>query len=405
MSDLRLADARAWAAEGHWQRMDAATAHLDGPFAAVSLDALARNASDMVRRAGGTPLRVATKSVRSRPVIEAVLATPGWRGVLSATLPEALWLSATIDDIVVGYPTADRGALRSLARDERALERVTLMVDSVDQLELIDRVMPGHPEVRVAIELDASLHLGPIYAGVRRSPQRTPAQLVGLARAVVDRPGFRLVGILAYEAQISGVQNTVPRGLVPPAALRLMQRLSARELLERRGAAVAAVREIAELEFVNGGGTGSIDTTAREAAVTEMAAGSGLFGAHLFDGYRAFTVAPALAFALPVVRRPGPGWVTLLGGGWVASGPAGHDKEPIATWPEGLRLDREEGVGEIHTPVHGRAADRLAIGDRVWMRHAKAGELCERTDELHVVSGEEVVASVPTYRGEGRKLL
>ncbi|WP_307864315.1 amino acid deaminase/aldolase [Agrococcus sp. TF02-05] len=405
MSELRLAEARPWAAEGHWSRMDAATAHLDGPFAALSLDALARNASDMVRRAGGTPLRIATKSVRSRAVIEAVLATPGWHGVLSATLPEALWLAGSIDDVVVGYPTTDRDGLRALARDERALERVTLMVDSVDHLDLIDRVVPGHPELRIAIELDASLRLGLIYAGVRRSPQRTPAQLLDLARAVVDRPGFRLVGIMAYEAQISGVQNTVPRGLVPPAALRLMQRLSARELLERRGAAVAAVREIAELEFVNGGGTGSIDTTANETAVTEIAAGSGLFGAHLFDGYRAFTVAPALAFALPVVRRPGPGWVTLLGGGWVASGPAGHDKEPIAAWPEGLRLDREEGVGEIHTPVHGRAADGLAIGDRVWMRHAKAGELCERTDELHVVAGAEVVASVPTYRGEGRKLL
>jgi D-serine deaminase-like pyridoxal phosphate-dependent protein len=405
MSRLRLDDARPWVAEEHWRRMDAATAHLDGPFAAVSLDALARNARDMVRRAAGTPLRVATKSVRSRPVIEAVLATPGWRGVLSGTLPEALWLSQTIDDVVVGYPTTDRGALRALAGDEQALERVTLMVDSVDHLDLIDRIVPGHPELRIAIELDASLHFGPLYAGVRRSPQRTPAELLALARAVVDRRGFRLVGVMAYEAQIAGVQNTVPRGLRPAAALRMMQRFSARELRERRGEAVAAVRGVAELEFVNGGGTGSIDSTARESAVTEIAAGSGLFGAHLFDGYSAFTVAPALAFALPVVRRPGPGWVTLLGGGWVASGPAGHDKQPIVAWPEGLRLDREEGVGEIHTPVHGRAADRLAIGDRVWMRHAKAGELCERTDALHVVSGDEVIASVPTYRGEGRKLL
>ncbi|MCR8669833.1 amino acid deaminase/aldolase [Agrococcus sp. HG114] len=402
---LRLADAQPWRADGHWQRMEAATAHLDGPFAACSLDALARNAADMVARAGGVPLRLATKSVRTRAVIEAVLATPGWHGVLAATLPEALWLSASIDDVLVGYPTTDRAALRALVRDDAARERITLMVDSVDHLELIDRVAPGHPELRIAIELDASWRLGPLYAGVRRSPQRTPAQLEALARAVVERPGFRLVGVMSYEAQVSGVQNAVPRGLVPPAALRLMQRLSVRELRERRGAAIAAVRQVADLELVNGGGTGSIETTAQDPAVTEIAAGSGLFGAHLFDGYRAFSVAPALAFALPVVRRPGPGWVTLLGGGWVASGPAGHDKEPVAVWPEGLRLDREEGVGEVHTPVRGAAADRLELGDRVWMRHAKAGELCERTDELHIVSGDQVVATVPTYRGEGRKLL
>jgi len=35
------------------------------------------------------------------------------------------------------------------------------------------------------------------------------------------------------------------------------------------------------------------------------------------------------------------------------------------------------------------------------MRHAKAGELCERFDVLHLIRGSERVATVPTYRGEG----
>jgi D-serine deaminase-like pyridoxal phosphate-dependent protein len=405
MSGLRLADAQPWLAEGHWRRMDAATAGLDGPFAALSLDALAANARDMVARARGTALRVATKSVRSRAVLDAVLATPGWRGVLAATLPEGLWLAETIDDVLVGYPTVDRAALRALAGDERALERVTLVVDSIEHLEAIDAAAPGHPTIRVAIELDAALELGPLRAGVRRSPLRSPAQVRGLARAIVDRPGFRLVGLMAYEAQVAGVQNTVRRGRVPAVVLRRMQRLSIRELRERRGATVAAVRELADLEFVNGGGTGSIETTAADAAVTEIGAGSGLFGAHLFDGYRGFRPAPALAFALPVVRRPGSGCVTLLGGGWIASGLPGPDKAPLIVWPEGLRIDPNEGAGEVQTPVLGAAADRLRLGDRVWLRHAKSGELCERTDELHVVHGTEVLGSIPTYRGEGRKLL
>lgn len=402
---LRIDEAAPWRADGHWQRMDAATAELDAPFAALSLEALAHNARAMVERAAGTPLRLATKSVRSREVIEAVLRLPGFRGVLAATLPEGLWLSATVDDVLVGYPTVDRRALRALAADERALARVTLMIDSLEHLDRVDAAAPGHPPIRVALELDASFELWPVRAGVRRSPVREPARFAALAEAVVARPGFVLVGVMAYEAQVAGVQDARRRGLAPPVLLRAMQRMSVAELRERRGAAVAAVRRVAHLEFVNGGGTGSIELTAADPAVTEIGAGSGLFGPHLFDGYRRFSPAPALAFALPVVRRPGPGCVTLLGGGWIASGPHGPDREPVVAWPEGLRIDPQEGAGEVQTPVLGAAADRLRLGDRVWLRHAKAGEPCERTDALHVVAGDQVVDSIPTYRGEGRKLL
>jgi D-serine deaminase-like pyridoxal phosphate-dependent protein len=68
----------------------------------------------------------------------------------------------------------------------------------------------------------------------------------------------------------------------------------------------------------------------------------------------------------------------------------------------GLKLDRNEGAGEVQTPVLGTAADALRIGDRVWFRHAKAGELCERFNELHLIEGSAITATVPTYRGEGK---
>ncbi|WP_347756363.1 alanine racemase [Agrococcus sp. ProA11] len=402
---LELIDARPWVAEGHWERLDAAVAHLDGPLVAVSHEALAHNARDMVRRANGVPLRLASKSVRSRAVTEAVLRLPGWRGVLAATLSEAIWLSATVDDVLLGYPTVDRGGIRALAADERALERVTLMIDSVEHLDCIDAAAPGHPEIRIAIELDSGLRFGPLRAGVRRSPLRTPEQVRAMARLVVGRAGFRLVGMMSYEAQVAGVQNGHRRGAMPALAVRAMQRLSVSDLLERRSAAVAAVRAEAPLEFVNGGGTGSIESTGSDPAVTEIAAGSGLFGAHLFDGYRRFSPAPALAFALPVVRKPAAGVATLLGGGWIASGPHGRDRSPVIAWPPDLRLDPAEGAGEVHTPVLGSAADRLRLGDRVWMRSAKSGEPNERVRELQLVRGDAVVGSVPTYRGEGRQLL
>jgi D-serine deaminase-like pyridoxal phosphate-dependent protein len=220
------------------------------------------------------------------------------------------------------------------------------------------------------------------------------------------RPGFRLVGLMAYEGHIAGVGDAVPGRPVRSRAVRLMQAAARRELAERRAAVVRAVRAVApELEFVNGGGTGSVQYTAAEDAVTEIAAGSGLFVPRLFDTYRSFRGRPAALFALPVVRRPGVGVVTVLGGGYPASGPAGADRLPVPYLPEGLRYDRQEGPGEVQTPLLGPAADDLLIGDKVWFRHAKAGELCERFDTLHLVEGDRVTRSVPTYRGEGRKFL
>jgi D-serine deaminase-like pyridoxal phosphate-dependent protein len=190
-----------------------------------------------------------------------------------------------------------------------------------------------------------------------------------------------------------------------------MQSLSARELAPRRAAVVAAVQEALSrsgappLEFVNGGGTGSLERTVAEPAVTEASAGSGLYGPALFDTYRAFTPRPAAMFALPIVRRPGRGVVTALGGGYLASGPADAARLPRPHLPSGLRLDRQEGAGEVQTPLIGAAADMLRVGERVYFRHTKAGELSERFKSFHLLEGERIVEEAPTYRGEGQCFL
>ena len=403
----------------HWPRLTAVTTHLDPPLGVIDRAALAYNAADLVRRAGGMPIRVASKSIRVRGILEAVLAHPGYAGVLAYTLPEALWLASPrgqggsdIDDVVLGYPSTDRAAIARLAADEWLAVRVTLMIDDVAHLDLIDSVVApsARASIRIAIELDASWR-GPLgHLGVRRSPLHSPEQLAALARVVTERAGFTLVGVMAYEAQIAGLGDAPPGRPVRSLLVRGIQRQSRAELRDRRARAIAAVGAIADsagtpLQFVNGGGTGSLESTSAEPAVTELAAGSGLMGPHLFDTYRAFTPAPAASFALPVVRRPTDDIATLLGGGWIASGPPGPDRLPQVVWPEGLRMLGTEAAGEVQTPLRGPAARTLHVGDRVWLRHTKAGELSEHLDAFHVVDGDHVSGELPTYRGEGKVFL
>jgi len=401
---------------GDLERYNAATAHLEPPFAVVDLTAMRANAEAMTRRAAGKPIRLASKSVRCRELIGQVLRMDGFRGMLAFTLPEALWLASrgASDDIVVAYPTADHTALARLAGDPAAAAAITVMVDCLEHLDMIEKAAAswaggtgGPYPVRVCIDIDAGyLALrGLMRAGARRSAIRTPADAAALADAIVARPGLRLAGLMGYEAQIAGVGDSPEGRPLYAMAVRYMQRKSGAELARRRAAIVTAVREIAPLEFVNGGGTGSIEKTAAEAAVTEIGAGSGLYHPRLFDGYRGFRGRPAALFALPVVRRPGPGVVTALGGGYLASGAGNRARLPSPYLPAGLRLDGQEGAGEVQTPLLGAAADRLRIGDRVWLRHAKAGELCERFNELHLIEGSAVVATAPTYRGEGKSFL
>ncbi len=396
-------------AESAAGRYDLATAALDPPLALVDADAFDRNAADLTRRAAGRPIRVATKSLRCRFLIERALATPGYRGVMCYSLPEALWLHAagTSDDLLVAYPTVDRRALRALAADPLARAQITIMVDSTEHLDVVDRALGAdHPEIGVCAELDVSwrpLARSPlVHIGTRRSPVHTPRQALELARAIVARPGFRLAGLMGYEGQIAGLGDAPPGHPVRAQLIRFIQARSVRELSQRRAEAIRLIREVARLEFVNGGGTGSLESTAGDSSVTELTAGSGLVGPTLFDAYTRFRPEPALLFALPVVRRPGPGVATLFAGGYVASGPGTPDRLPRPHLPAGLSLTGTEGAGEVQTPVRGAAAGSLTAGDRVWLRHAKAGELAERFREYQILDGEGRLTAVPTYRGEGQ---
>jgi len=396
-------------------RYDAIFDAVQAPFAFVDLDALRANAALMRGQAAGLPIRIASKSVRSVGVLRRILALDeGFRGILSFTLPEALWLADQgFEDIVVAYPSADRraiGELVALAASEPGRAPVP-MVDDGPHLDLIEGAMgAGRAEVPVCMDVDAGWWpLGGRLAriGPKRSPVRTPERAARLAAEIEARPGTRLAGLMAYEGQIAGVGDRLPGSPLRSAAIRAMQARSERDLRERLPRIVEAVAGETPhgLGFVNAGGTGSLARTAAAGTATELTAGSGFYAPHLFDNYRSLELEPAAFFALPIVRRPAPGTVTALGGGYLASGPADEQRLPQPYLPGGLRLDGQEGAGEVQTPLIGMAARSLRIGDRVYMRHAKAGELCERFTSLFLVEGDRIVDQVPTYRGEGKAFL
>ena len=381
----------------NWERLDAMLAGIDAPFAVLDAAALDANAADLVRRAAGLPIRIATKSVRVRGVLDRMLARTGFAGLMAYALDEAIWLArGGARDVLVAYPTANRAALRELAADDALRAAIAVTVDHPGHLALIraavDEAAPG-ARIRVCLDVDASLRVGPLHLGVRRSPLHSAEQVVQAARAIIASPHAELVGLMFYDAQLAGVPDS-------SLAIAQMKRASVRELPRRRADIVEHVQALAPLTFVNGGGTGSLDIVGHD-GLTEVAAGSGLFGPTLFDGYDSFQPQVALTYALPVVRKPADDIATVFSGGFIASGPVGASRNPTPVHPAGLRLIGSEGAGEVQTPLRGRAARSLRIGDRVWWRHAKSGEVLERFDAVQLVDADGVT-TLPTYRGEGR---
>jgi D-serine deaminase-like pyridoxal phosphate-dependent protein len=381
-----------------------AGAHL--PAAFVDLDALAANLADLRARAGGLPIRLVTKSIRSVAILRRLLATgPYFQGLMCYAPAEAAWLASLgFDDLLVAYPSVEADDLRAVAGQVRAGRTITLMVDAPAQVRRIAAVAQAEGVVQpLAIDLDMSSDFPGLHFGVWRSPIGGVEAALALAAEIARHPSLRLDGLMGYESQIAGLMDEVPGQRMKNAVIRWLKRRSIPEVNERRRATVAALAAAGHsLRFVNGGGTGSFESTRRDPSVTELAAGSGLYVPTLFDHYAAFRGRPAAGFALAVTRTPAPGIVTCAGGGYPASGPGGPDRMPRPWLPAGCTLVATEGAGEVQTPVRLPPELRLEVGDPLLFRHAKAGELCERFNELLLIEGGAVVDKVPTYRGDGK---
>jgi D-serine deaminase-like pyridoxal phosphate-dependent protein len=251
-----------------------------------------------------------------------------------------------------------------------------------------------------------SVNFPGVYFGVRRSPLRTVDDVRPLLDHLKRVEHVWLDGLMGYEAQIAGVGDQVPGQAAKNAVIQQLKKRSLGVIAQRRREIVELIHDSGlELRFVNGGGTGSEHTTREESVVTEITVGSGFYSPVLFDNYKDFRYQPAVGYAIEIVRQPAPGIHTCLGGGYTASGAAGPDKLPQPYLPQGARLLPLEGAGEVQTPITYQGVHRLALGDPIFLRHAKAGEICERFTHLLLIEKGAIVEEVPTYRGQGQCFL
>lgn len=376
------------------------------PFAYLDLDLLAQNIREIVARAGDKKVRLASKSLRSVSVIKRILAaSPVFQGVMSYTAHEAVYLASQgIDDLLIGYPTWHADDIAAVARATAEGAHITLMIDSIEHVEQVERIASAHGvRLPVCLDIDMATQFPGLHFGVWRSTLRTAEQARPVIERILTSSHVWLDGLMGYEAQIAGVGDNVAGQAVKSLLVRQLKRYSLREVVARRTALVELIASYGQpLRFVNGGGTGSLHTTRREPAVTEITVGSGFYSPTLFDSYRDFRYQPAAGFAIEIVRRPSTSLYTCLGGGYIASGGTGPEKQPRPYLPTGASLDPIEGAGEVQTPIRYKGPIQLTLGNPIFMRHAKAGELCERFPHLLLVSDGTVQGKYTTYRGDGQ---
>lgn len=373
------------------------------PLSYIDMDLLDVNIKRVVERAGNKKIRIATKSVRSLEVLKYLEKNLGekFNGYMCYSCQEALWLSSQgLDNLLVAYPSVDSESIRKISSLVSEGKKIYLMADSLEHIEFLKGF---ESRLLICIDIDLSTYLPGLNFGVYRSSLRDIESVERLVSEIKNIPSLELRSIMGYEAQIAGVTDNQKGRPFMNFVIGLLKKLSLSGISRKRQKVVELVkRKGVELDFVNGGGTGSMETTREEDVVTEIAVGSGFYCPTLFDFYKKFHHEPAAGFALNVVRIPETGTFTCFAGGYVASGALGGDKLSRPYLPQGCHLNSNEMAGEVQTPVHYSGDEQISLGSPIFFRHAKAGELFERFNEIHLLRGGLLENKIKTYRGEGK---
>ena len=370
---------------------------ISSPSLFLDLEAFRNNIQWIKKHSPHKKIRIASKSIRSKEILRRVLSSDSiFEGLMTFDLREALWLrDEGFKNILMGYPTMDIQTLNEYAKKT---DEITLMVDLAQHLFLLQNLAEKHDSIiNICIDIDLSLELPTLRFGVYRSSINSIKKLKVFLNELKKCPRLNLVGLMGYEAQIAGVMDKNSFGI------KILKQISHKKLTSFRRESVEIIKnEGYNLQFINGGGTGSLFETVKEDCVTEITVGSGLYAPVLFDYYQNLKLSPALFFSLPIVRKPLENIYTCFGGGYIASGAIQKIKGPTPYLPVGMKLLPFEGGGEVQTPIQYDGSETLTVGDSVFFRHAKAGEICERFDKINLIENGIISGEVKTYRGEGK---
>jgi D-serine deaminase-like pyridoxal phosphate-dependent protein len=380
------------------------------PLAYCDLDLLDKNCADIAKRAAGNKtLRIASKSLRSVPIIKRILdSNPIYKGIMCYSGNEALFLiEEGLDDLLLGYPIVNKKEIQNICLATKSGKKIILMTDSETHLQLINTIAKEINVIQpVCIDIDMSTNFPGLHFGVLRSPLTSIEKAKKLIDSFEKYSNISLSGVMGYEAQVAGLGENNPVNGIKNYIIPSLKKYSIVDYSKRREAIVIYIQSKGHtLDLVNAGGTGSIESSMKETWVTEITVGSGFYSPALFDYYEHFKHQPAVGFAVQIVRQPKENYFTCLGGGYIASGTVGIDKQPKPYLPDGIKLTDNEGTGEVQTPFKYKGSEKINIGDAILFRHSKAGELCERFNELHLISNGKITNIIPTYRGQGKCFL
>lgn len=380
----------------------------DSAAAWLDLDALDHNIATVNAKLGKTTLRVASKSVRSVNVLRYIAErSPQFGGLMTFDAAESDFLMLHgFTDILCAYPQmSEHEVTQAELTAEETGSTLTWMVDLPEHVSFLDDVgQILNKTIRVCLDINTSSDLPGLYFGTQRSSVLTAQDAAKAVRWIRHaNNNIALAGVMGYEAQIAGVpEKSRGKEFLAPA-IRGLKWVSRRHVTELMADTVKVITDDEPLDFVNGGGSGSVDYTAPRPEITEVTVGSAYYMPALFSGMDTMApFKPAAGFVLPVSRRPRSNVVVCHSGGFVASGEAGVDKLPRVIHPRGVEMISQEGFGEVQTPLVLPDNLALSVGDNVWFRHAKAGELCEHFQVLHAFRGDNHVDTFTTYRGDGQ---
>lgn len=380
--------------------------HLEHPFAWLDLNALDFNIQYVNRACKTKPVRIATKSVRSVDALKYIERNlDNCSGFMTYTAAETLYLiENNFDHLLIGYPVMEKQSVKKLILKIKEGTDVTFMVDCEQHIQFLHQLAEEvDVSVPVCIDLNVSADYSILYFGTKRSPLTTIEKLQSFLQTLKKYPLIQVVGAMGYDAQIAGVTDHFDNSLKSKFVQQLKKR-SEQSVRSFRQHAVSLIKSQWPLAFVNGGGSGSMTYSFAQRDVTEITVGSAFYAPALFNRYTSLKLQPAAGFACRVVRQFSDDTFVLQGGGYIASGSIGKDKQPVFLEKTRFSFSNLEGAGEVQSPIIDKEKS-LQVGDTVMLRHAKAGELCERFQTLHTFREGEYFGPYKTYRGDGQCFL